>query len=268
MCAGSLLAGSADIRDEPSHSISNFQFSHLRERVAAAITARNKTSGKKTDEIKFYSTEHSGAKQLNAAYPAKTLADNAASAQPPLKENTKNISQSSALYTARFKRKKRRKNSTWSKEEEKKESYFILFWKDGAKKGNANYRYRSAIPLLWYIIILLSISRGVLAVETLFFFCVVFLSTAFSCGLITRESFEAAYSTSIHPSSDCEKIDTNVHTHTRKIDENWLNHASSNRRFPSGWEKNNWMAMRCVLQMGGKERKTRSPWHPKGNNLK
>ena len=128
MCAGSLLAGSADIRDEPSHSISNFRFSHLRERVAAAITARNKTSGKKTDEIKFYSTEHSGAKQLNAAYPAKTLADNAASAQPPLKENTKNISQSSALYTARFKRKKKDvRIALDQKKKKKKESCFILF---------------------------------------------------------------------------------------------------------------------------------------------
>ena len=183
MCAGSLLAGSADIRDEPSHSISNFRFSHLRERVAAAITARNKTSGKKTDEIKFYSTEHSGAKQLNAAYPAKTLADNAASAQPPLKENTKNISQSSALYTARFKRKKKDvRIALDQKKKKKKESCFILFWKDGAKKGNANYRYRSAIPLLWYIIILLSISRGVLAVETLFFSVLFFFLPRFRAG--------------------------------------------------------------------------------------
>ena len=215
MCAGSLLAGSADIRDEPSHSISNFQFSHLRERVAAAITARNKTSGKKTDEIKFYSTEHSGAKQLNAAYPAKTLADNAASAQPPLKENTKNISQSSALYTARFKRKKRRKNSAWSKEEEKKESYFILFWKDGAKKGNANYRYRSAIPLLWYIIILLSISRGVLAVETLFFLCCFSFYRVFVRAHYTR----VVRSRLLHLHPSIERLRENrhkrTHTHTK-----------------------------------------------------
>ena len=107
MCAGSLLAGSADIRDEPSHSISNFRFSHLRERVAAAITARNTTSGKKTDEIKFYSTEHSGAKQLNAAYPAKTLADNAASAQPPLEgEYKKYIAVECVVYCAFQKEKK------------------------------------------------------------------------------------------------------------------------------------------------------------------
>ena len=154
------------------------------------------------------------------------------------------------------------------KKKKKKESCFILFWKDGAKKGNANYRYRSAIPLLWYIIILLSISRGVLAVETLFFLCCFSFYRVFVRAHYTR----VVRSRLLHLHPSIERLRENrhkrTHTHTRKIDENWLNHASSNRRFPSGWEKNNWMAMRCVLQMGGKERKTRSPWHPKGNNLK